>query len=196
MRASASNFLYFLKQIVTGGGRADPSSGTLQAADGGFLRDVDYSNELFTAQSISSTAFVTGKIAIPRDYDETVDTLQLWLTGSTGSNGGTLTVQSKLVSTIIPNSTGVFVSSTVSTSIALPSTSTLNFMFGIDLSGQGLKRGSIGKISTVASGQSGIISVTGGFLTYASDLVAYNEFAQEVISTSVAGRSQIQPVRG
>jgi hypothetical protein len=60
----------------------------------------------------------------------------------------------------------------------------------IDLSGLNFVRDTVLSISTVTPGYAGTITLFGGFLTFASDLVAYDMFGFDIVN----GREQA--VRG
>lgn len=180
MNLSCSNFLYAIKQLVVGG---DPPT-TLQAADGGFLRDIDITRATggIGASTISSTAIVVGPFIVPRDYDETYDTLQLHLLGSTNATGSTLIVAA-LTTVAKPGSSTTVSLGPTSTRVDFSSTSTYT-PFTISLSGLGLKRDTVYNISTLTPGSSHIFPVRGGNLTYASDLVAYDGTGREQVGTT------------
>jgi len=192
MKLSLNNFLYGLKQIITGGGR---TSGTgPKPADGGFLHDrqLDYIDEL-NSGGITPSGTSFDYFILPRDYDEAVDTLQLHLLGSTAYTGD-LTIVSYLIDVLVPGNSTAVSTAAQSTTFTLPNTAGEFYTFTLDLSDNGMKRDTAFRVSTIAvSTATQVANSTGvihGHLTYASDLVSYDMYGYEPVN------KQQQLIRG
>ena len=178
MNMNPYNFLYFVKQLVTGGAPTTP----IAAADGGFLKDVDLSGHSGTpaGSTLSSTALTFGPFMVPRDFDETYDTLQLRLLGSTDT-AGDVTVVTSLVSAAVPGSSTTVTLGTTSTVVNFADA--LNYAaITLDASKLGLTRDTVFSVSTVIPGVSNQIDVVSGHLSYASDLVAYDMYGNDIVN--------------
>jgi hypothetical protein len=183
MKLSLNNFLYGLKQIVTGGSPLNATS--IHAADGGFLHDkqLDFIDEINGAITQAGTSF--DYFIIPRDYDEAVDTLRLHLLGSTAYTGD-LTIVAYLTDVMVPGNSTAISTAAQSTTFTLPTVAGTFYTFDIDLSGNGMKRDTAFSISTVAvstiTQPTSSTDVIHGHITYASDLVAYDMFGTEPVN--------------
>ena len=193
MNLTLFNFLQEIKQIITG-------TAANTSADGGFLVDVDISKilqQLSTSSTVSgpvttynaiipSTGSLSvGPFSIGRDYDQASDILQFRFTGSTSATS-TDTVTSWLTSVTVPGSSSQSTLSAQVVSTAFVANYWNNF--GISQAGNGLAQGDVFFLNL--STNNSPITVAGGTLTYASCLVAYDMYGNELVGTST------QEIRG
>ena len=174
------NFLYMVKQIVTGGG-LDHSN--MKANDGGFFKDEDIT-PLLNGSTLNSTGVTTlGTICLPRDYDSASDILQLHLTGSTNA-GSTQTFVVGLTGVSIPGSSSIVATKGPKSTTFIFTQSTGCEEINIDLSGFGLTRGTTFStvISTASNGCSFLVK--GGVLVINSCLVAYDGKSYETVGST------------
>lgn len=185
MRFSCDNFLYALKQIVTGGGKL--SNSTLQAPDGGFNKDEQLdvtdavlgtgttaglvSNMVALTNAASSTTVGTWQYQIPRDYDQTTDKLIVRViadsAGTTDTPKLTVTPHTLSLGGTSVAITGIQTSSGVSNKPAV---------FEFDFSGNGLSRDELIAFTlTTAAHTTDAVQVYGFQVVYASCLVAYTD---------------------
>lgn len=170
MKFSPNNYLYMVKQLVTGSDVPVLTGGSVPA-DGGYLVDQPFmlNNGVLAASTITyttastvpliSAAAATTNIGvwsmqIPRDYDQTSDKfiVRILARSAGATNTPTLTVAS---STTIMNSTGAIASGVAigapGTSVTSAALSTTLTEYEFDLSGQGLTRDSILSFNLAAS---------------------------------------------
>lgn len=125
MKLSLNNFLYGLKQIVTGDGDVD----------GGIL--VDAQNVLQSPESASgNTALPAASFVVPRDYDESTDHLKLNLAGRMDGATDTPAFQVAVTRTRVGASDSTIQSNTTVFSLDDSYDEAV-----LDLSGNGLQRG-------------------------------------------------------
>ena len=197
MRFTPDNFLYMIKQLVTGA-NADPleNSGTAQAADGGIWKDqinslADVVNlgagtTLTTAEtgmSVLHTAAAgqtVGHISfiVPRDYDEASDRLliRLLVQGSGGdpTTGITGTPYVKLLGTAAVAGTVVNATAPFSTTTQLLTAT--EQVFEIVYQGLGLKRDTVIDTTVAYSAAlAGTANIYGIEYSFYSTIVSYNE---------------------
>ena len=193
MRFNPDNFLYLIKQLVTGlNGDSITDSGTASSADGGISKDVPLgegsvvlvSGTAFKLSTITNLTTVpvletasgdssigATSIQIPRDYDEASDHFSLRLNvvlGNAGDAGDTL-VGTPAIKTAF---TAVTPFTTTNASL-----STTPQTVEITLNGYGLLRDqviSIGLAYGTALG-SGVADVLSVQYHYDSTIVSYNE---------------------
>jgi hypothetical protein len=182
MKLSLNNFLYGVKQIVTGGGNTDVN-------DAGFLKDVFYS-----AASIGTTgtsAQTTNSLPhfvrvldaddedaifafeIPRDYDEATDHLSVKLRVRLES-GTSIDLTADSLNRAVPGADPAN-----EADYSAPAATTVDGAkeIEVDLSGLGWTKDEQGVLNFAASNRTsaGIAHVLGGEITYRSTLVSYNE---------------------
>jgi len=207
MNYTIYNFLQLIKQLKTG-------SNANQAADGGFLTDVDITPELtvttFTSTAVTgSTSTVvgstlingvatsqatipsTGSLAlgpfhIERNYDQASDQLQWRFLGVTAGNV-TEPVAAWLTVYAGGNSTSPAVTSAVQNATTTFSTG-LYTAFAVDTSGNGLVQDDAVILNLSTS--TAPITLYGGAKVYATTLVAWDEYGTELVGTST------QEIRG
>lgn len=175
-------FLYGVKQIVTG-------TNDNQAADGGFLVDVDYSIALAStaASTIVSTASTAGPIIkISRDYDQASDQFQFRFIGSTAFTGN-LVLWSWLTNIRTPGASTV--TSTTPQSTVQTFVNGVYTAYSVSLSKNGLAQDDVVNINFSTSAATGFgnpaaITNFGVCETYASCLVAYDMYGTELIGQS------------
>jgi hypothetical protein len=197
MRASPSNFLYFLKQVVTGA-NADPieDSGTAQAADGGIWKDqinsladvvnLGGSTTLTTAETgmsvlhTAATGQAIGHVSfiVPRDYDEASDRLLIRLlvqsSGGDLTTGITGTPYVKLLGTAAV--AGTLVNATVPFSTTTQLLTATEQVFEIVYQGLGLKRDTVIDTTLAYSAAlAGTANIYGIEYSFYSTIVSYNE---------------------
>jgi len=188
MKLSLNNFLYGIKQIVTGN----------TTTDGGFLRDThNLIGESVLATSVTyiadgsgypvlnAAASITAVAAIPfilpRDYDEAVDVFTVevvaYMAGATDTPTLTLDPDKQVIGSA---SSQMAVSSGSLTTAALSTTAT---KYTFSLSANGLLRDTLVKL-TLTSGAhtTDALRVLSVRITYRSTLVSYNEFASDRVT--------------
>lgn len=177
MKFSLNNFLYAIKQIVTGGGFAVNSGNTLTSADGGFNQDynlglnsgvpasstVTYttSSNVPVLQAAAATTTVgTFGFLVPRDYDQATDKLIVRILAKMAgaTDAPTLTVAPKV------NPLGV--AQTTPASVVSAALSTTERAFEFNLSGNGLARDAIVSFTLTAGAHT-----TDALLIYAIEVV-------------------------
>jgi hypothetical protein len=181
-------FLYGVKQLVTG-------SNASAAADGGFLQDFDYTQELLStaASTFGSTGqFAGNTFKIGRDYDQASDQLQFRLLGSTAFTG-TEVIWVWLTNVRTPGASTV--SSTTPQSTLQAFSTGIYTAYSVSASGNGLAQDDVITVNfstSPATGQANppLIINFGMCATYASCLVAYDMYGVEFVGTST------QEIRG
>jgi hypothetical protein len=192
MTLNEYNYLYGIKQIITGGNVSS-------AADGGFLEDQDISFELrgFSTGATSTVVMyntvipstgtiVYGPFHIPRSYDQTSDTLQFRFLGTVGANitepvAAWLNIYAPGVSTS-PANTTVAQNATVTLSTGYYN------VFAVSVSGNGLAQDDV--IYLNLSTSTVPITVIGGAMVFDSCQVAWDMYGNEFVGTST------QEIRG
>lgn len=183
MRFTPDNFLYALKQIVTGGGKL--SNSTLQAPDGGFNRDEQLdvtdavlgtgttaglvSNMVALTTAASSTTVGTWQYQIPRDYDQTTDKLIVRVIADSAGTTDTpkLTVTPH---TLVLGGTPVAITGITSST----GVSNVPQVFEFDFSGNGLVRDELFALTlTTAAHTTDAVQTYSIEIVYASTLVAF-----------------------
>jgi len=184
MRFSCDNFLYALKQIVTGGGKL--SNSTLQAPDGGYNKDEQLdvtdavlgtgtttglvSNMVALTTAASSTTVGTWQYQIPRDYDQTTDKLIVRITADSAGTTDTPTL-TLTPHTLLPGGTSVAVTGKVSAAVTNKPA-----VYEFDFSGNGLVRDQfIAFTLTTGAHTTDAVQTYGVQVVYASCLVAYTD---------------------
>lgn len=200
MNLSQDNYLYAIKQIITG---QNTSSG---AADGGFLVDEDISKNLqvistavtlgtgaLSTTVISASTVITnpvipstgsiqfGPFHIGRDYDQASDTCQFRFTGSVAAGA----VTEPIAAWLNVYAPGAVPSSSTATAVQTATctlVSTTYNAFAVSVSGNSLAQDDI--IYLNLSTSTAPITVLGGALVYASCQVAWDLFGSELVGTS------------
>jgi hypothetical protein len=160
MQASLNNFLYFLKQLVTGEG----------PVDGGIL--VDGQSVLDSAESASGqTTLAEANYVVPRNYDEASDHLKLNFTGR--MDGTTDTPDVDVVVTLTRKGES---DSTIQSSTTVFSLDDSYDDAVLDLSGNGLQRGDFLDIAiTIGSHSTDGVERLSVRPEYRSTLVSYDD---------------------
>lgn len=185
MHFSPNNFLYLVKQLVTGGLKPD-ATGPLPA-DGGFYLDyqvalgsginstgatiISVNNVPILSSAASNTLITDIGFLVPRDYDEASDQIKVRLLARSGgtTNTPTLTVASS--TTQLGSTVGVAGTSVVSAAITA-----VEAAYEFDLSGQGLTRDSILNFTVTASAHTtDTVQIFGIEVVYASCLVSWKD---------------------
>lgn len=183
MKFSLNNFLYALKQIVTGSNAVN--AGGLPGVDGGYNEDVTLdlldvtlgsgttavtvSNTQALSNAATNTSFGNISYLIPRDYDEASDKLLVRLIARTAGTTDfpTLTVASS--TSVLGGTVGVAGTSKTS---AVVTSSTAVYEF--NLSGQGLKRDTnLALLMTMGAHTTDAIQLFAVQIVYASTIVSF-----------------------
>lgn len=187
MRFTPDNFLYALRQIVTGGGKL--SNSTLPAPDGGFNQDVNVglnsgplasgatlttsNNVPIISSAASSTALLinTNSFIVPRDYDQTTDKVIVRIFAKSAGTTDTPTLTVASSTTVLAGTVGVAAKSITGAAI-----SNKVAVYEYDLSGLGLVRDEILSFTlTSAVHNTDAVQVFAIELVYASTLVAFTD---------------------
>lgn len=201
MRFNPDNFLYLLKQIVTGVNTATVSSiGSSGASDGGIQRDVSLSlNDIVILQTGSTVKLSTvtnytavpavetaagntsiGYISlqIPRDYDESSDRFSLRFSVITANADAGIT----LTGTPTVSATGIAPVSTAAVTAVIPFTTTsaslgqTEQVVEIILNGYKLVRDTVLSVALAYAGTTtGVADILGIQYKYDSTIVSFNE---------------------
>lgn len=185
MHLSPNNFLYLIKQTVTGG-LAPNTTGPLPA-DGGFNLDavlslapdvpgasatvVNVNNTPVLSSAASQTTIGTWSFPIGRDYDEAGDQIRVRLLARSAgaTNTPTLTVNSFI--TALGGTVGVAGTIVVGTAITATEAA-----YEFNLSGQGLVRDSVLSFNVVAGAHTtDAVQIFAVEVTYASCLVSFRD---------------------
>lgn len=190
MNYGPSNFLAFVKQLVTGGGRM--LDGVTAREDSGFLKDVndllgdgilpasvtyiaDTNGYPVLNAAASITAVTTVPIMIPRDYDEATDSFNFYIVAHMAGATDTPTITIDPDSQVI-GSASVQMAVPTGGSLTTAALSTTATKYSIDLRGNGLKRDQLVKV-TITSGAhtTDALQVLAIGYDYRSTLVSYHE---------------------
>lgn len=186
MKFALNNFLFALKNIVTGSNKP-AATGGVPGVDGGFNLDVTLdlgdvvlgsgttytttSNVPLLSNAASNTSIGTFSQAIPRDYDEASDKFLVRIIAKSAgaTNSPTITVASS--TTILGGTVGV-----AGTSVVSAATTSLLAVYEFDLSGQGLLRDTIlsGTI-TIGAHTTDAFQVFAIEFVYSSCVVSYKD---------------------
>lgn len=188
MKYGPQNFLYGIKQLVSGSNKP-AATGGVPGVDGGFNQDymldngdvvlgtgttyTTTSNVPILSNAASSTNLTVGTFSylIPRDYDQASDKLLIRIVAK--SAGGTDTPKITVASSTsaLGGTVGV-----AGTSVTSASTSSTLAVYEFDLSGQGLVRDTIlSAVITLATHNTDAFQVFFIEIVYASNLVAYTD---------------------
>lgn len=164
-----SNFLYVVRQIVTGGGR---SSGGQPMSDSGFLVDRHVAGATVAAEgATASFSFV-----IPRDYDEATDELRVAITGK--MDGATDT---PAVTATVTAQTPGEAAETLANGASVGTFGAALQAFEIDLSGHGLRRGDLVTVALAIGAHTTDALSFVASETHRSTLVSYHDDTADMI---------------
>jgi hypothetical protein len=186
MNFNPSNFLYHVKQLVTGvngdlipNGVIPAKAGNAQSADGGIQVERPLTFASVTAATGTASTIATLTFPVTRDYDETSDHLRIRLVAVDAGADAGVTITG--TPTFTPIATGTSTTGSAVTATAPFSTTSLDVtttlqVFEINLSGNGLHRDDTVSVAIALAGTTThIVTVYWIEELYDSTIVSFHE---------------------